>query len=112
MGLCIDDFGVGHSSLSYLQRFPMSTLKIDGSFVRDLGEAERADSMLASIIGLAHNLGLKAIAEGVECERQLAALRAQACDEFQGHYFSPSVPNDEFTRLVLEGPSPGPLGVA
>lgn len=112
VGLCIDDFGVGHSSLSYLQRFPMSTLKIDGSFIRDLGEAERADSMLASIIGLAHNLGLKAIAEGVECERQLAALRAQTCDEFQGHYFSPSVPNDEFTRLVLEGSSPGPLGVA
>lgn len=100
VGLCVDDFGVGHSSLSYLQHFPMSTLKIDQSFIRQVGSEGRADSLTASIIGLAHNLGLKAIAEGVESERQLAALQMQSCDEFQGHYFSPSVPGEAFAQLV------------
>lgn len=100
VGLCVDDFGVGHSSLSYLQRFPMRTLKIDRSFVRELGSRERADSMIASIIGLAHNLGLKAIAEGVETERQLTTLRSQACDEFQGHYFSRAIAGEDFSELL------------
>jgi EAL domain-containing protein (putative c-di-GMP-specific phosphodiesterase class I) len=111
VGLCIDDFGVGHSSLSYLRRFPMNTLKIDRSFVEDLGAASSADSMLASIIGLAHNLGLKAIAEGVEIERQLQTLRDQACDEFQGHLFSRSLAHDDFAQLALAQP-PGPAGAA
>ena len=78
----------------------MNTLKIDRSFVQDLGSSERADSMLTSIIGLAHNLGLKAIAEGVESERQLAVLRSQGCDGFQGALLQPSIGHDTFARLV------------
>jgi PAS domain S-box-containing protein/diguanylate cyclase (GGDEF)-like protein len=100
VGLCVDDFGVGYSSLSYLQRFPMSTLKIDRSFIDRLSGEGPADSMTASIIGLAHNLGLKAVAEGVESEDQLAVLQSQGCDEFQGHYFSPSVSGDRFAQLL------------
>jgi diguanylate cyclase (GGDEF)-like protein len=103
VGLCVDDFGVGYSSLSYLQRFPMSTLKIDRSFISRLGGDSPADSMTASMIGLAHNLGLKAVAEGVESADQLAVLRSQGCDEFQGHYFSPSVPGERFVELVGAG---------
>lgn len=100
-GLCIDDFGVGHSSLSYLQHLPVHTLKIDRSFVRPIGRESRSDSLMAAIISIAHSLELKAIAEGVESEEQLDSLRSFACDQYQGYYYSPPLPARGFTEMLV-----------
>ncbi len=100
--LSIDDFGTGYSSLSYLKRFPIDTLKVDRSFVRDIpGDA---DDMLitSSIIGLAHSLGIQVVAEGVETYAQLSFLRAQNCDAMQGYYFSKPLPAPAFAQLLGE----------
>ena len=84
----IDDFGTGYSSLSYLERFPVDYVKIDGSFVGKLGEESGAAVLTRGVIDLAHALGLKVIAEGVETEGQLEELKELGCDLAQGHYFS------------------------
>jgi EAL domain-containing protein (putative c-di-GMP-specific phosphodiesterase class I) len=100
--LSIDDFGTGYSSLSYLKRFPIDTLKVDRSFVRDIpGDA---DDMLITtgIIGLAHSLGIRVVAEGVETSAQLSFLHAQHCDAMQGYYFSKPLPAKAFALLVNE----------
>jgi len=99
-GLCVDDFGVGHSSLSYLQHLPIHTLKIDRSFVRPIGREPRSDSLMAAIIRIAHSLELKTIAEGVESEEQLDSLRSFACDQYQGYFYSPPLPEGNFTQLL------------
>lgn len=87
--LAIDDFGTGCSSLAMLRRLPMDGLKIDRSFVADVDGDGAA--ICAAIIGLAHTLGLRVIAEGIETDAQLAFLREQGCDEFQGHVLSPAL---------------------
>jgi EAL domain-containing protein (putative c-di-GMP-specific phosphodiesterase class I) len=97
----IDDFGTGYSSLAYLKRFPISALKIDRSFVRDIVGDHDDKQIVASIIGLAHNLQLKVVAEGVENPEQLAYLAEQQCDEIQGYYFSEPVEGDAFFRMVM-----------
>lgn len=100
--LSIDDFGTGYSSLGYLKRFPIDTLKVDRSFVCDIpGDA---DDMLitAGIIGLAHSLGIRVVAEGVETSAQLSFLHAQHCDAMQGYYFSKPLPAKAFALLVSE----------
>jgi diguanylate cyclase (GGDEF)-like protein/PAS domain S-box-containing protein len=84
----IDDFGTGYSSLSYLERFPVDSVKIDRSFVGGLGKHSRAETLGSAIISLAHALGLKVIAEGVETEEQLDRLREFGCDLAQGYYFA------------------------
>lgn len=88
MKIAIDDYGTGYSSLSYLKKLPVSLLKIDGSFVRDIGKDENDTVIVESTIKLAHNLGLKVIAEGIETEAQLAFLREHDCDYGQGYYFA------------------------
>ena len=103
--LSIDDFGTGYSSLSYLKRFPIDTLKVDRSFVRDI--PDDTDDMLitTSIIGLAHSLGIQVVAEGVETSAQLSFLTAQQCDAMQGYYFSKPLPAAAFAQLVRERPT-------
>jgi diguanylate cyclase len=98
--LAIDDFGTGYSSLSYLHRFPLDELKIDRSFVMEIKGPEGAP-IISAIIAMAHSLGLRVVAEGVETEPQLDFLRLQACDEYQGYFKSKPVPADEFAAKFL-----------
>jgi len=86
--LALDDFGTGYSSLSYLRQFPVSKLKIDQSFIRDIAVNPDDAAITGAIISMARDLNLKVIAEGVENEAQLSFLRAHQCGEFQGYFFS------------------------
>jgi EAL domain-containing protein (putative c-di-GMP-specific phosphodiesterase class I) len=110
--LSIDDFGTGFSSLNYLKRFPIDSVKIDRSFIQDIPANSDDAAITRAIIAMAHSLRLKVIAEGVETEEQLAFLRDYGCDEMQGFYFSRALPEDEFCRLLRddiasrEAPSP------
>jgi len=96
----IDDFGTGSSSLSRLKRFPINSLKIDQSFVRNLAGDVRDAAITTAMITMGHSLKLNVIAEGVETRKQLAFLRSRRCDEMQGYLFSRPVPAAAFTKLL------------
>lgn len=100
--LSIDDFGTGYSSLSYLKRFPINTLKIDQSFIRDITVDTEDAAIAATVIMLGHNLKMRVIAEGVETAGQLEFLREMKCDEIQGYYFSQPVPAEELGKMLKE----------
>jgi EAL domain-containing protein (putative c-di-GMP-specific phosphodiesterase class I) len=102
----IDDFGTGYSSLAYLRHFPVNALKIDRSFIQQIGEKGENTEIARTIIGLAKDLGLQAFAEGVETRSQLAELRAMGCDYGQGFLFSTPM-DKEKTALLLEQISEG-----
>jgi EAL domain-containing protein (putative c-di-GMP-specific phosphodiesterase class I) len=100
--LAIDDFGTGYSSLAYLKRFPLDVLKIDKKFIDDIPASKDDMEIATAIIGIAHTLGFKVLAEGVETATQLEFLRQQHCDHYQGYYCSPPVPADKFELLLQQ----------
>lgn len=100
-GLYLDDFGTGYSSLSYLKRFPVDTVKIDKSFVHDMGSNQNDRALVAAIIAMAQSLGLQVVAEGVEDQTQLNLLRDMGCRRVQGYYFSKPVAAEEFDEVAL-----------
>lgn len=100
--LALDDFGTGYSSLSYLKRFPIHTLKIDKAFIDDLSSEKNERHMVASIISIAHNMGVSVVAEGVEEQSQLQALRQLNCETIQGYYYSRPLSEQDFTSYLLK----------
>ncbi|MEE8394391.1 MAG: EAL domain-containing protein [Rhodospirillales bacterium] len=103
--LAADDFGTGYSSLNYLRNFPIDVIKIDQSFVADIGGSGGGSMLAAAVIAIGQSLGMRVVAEGVENAIQLAFLRQQWCDEIQGFYFSHPLPADEFEILLREDKS-------
>jgi diguanylate cyclase len=101
-GLCVDDFGTGYSSLAYLRRFSIDKLKIDRSFVRDLLTSRVDQSIVRSIVALAHGLKLQVVAEGIESAEQLDWVRTTGCDLWQGNYCSPPTPASQTHSLLHE----------
>ena len=99
--LAIDDFGTGYSSLAHLKRFPVSTLKIDRMFIRDLPWEGNCSILTEASISLGHKLGLAVVAEGVETAKQFQFLRTHGCDMIQGHYFGIPMPLDEAARFAM-----------
>ena len=95
-----DDFGTGYSSLSYIRKFPLDSLKIDQSFIRQITTFPNETTLIRAIIGMGRSLNLRVIAEGVEEQDQLDFLKAHGCDEAQGYYFSPPVPAEQFEKLL------------
>lgn len=101
--LVIDDFGTGYSSLSQLHRLEMDVLKVDQTFISELGQSKRGEVFVKSIILMAHALEMTVVAEGVETEKQLRVLQSLACDEVQGYFISRPVPADKIPALMRKG---------
>ena len=100
--ISLDDFGTGYSSLSYLKRFPVDTLKIDQSFVRDIATDQDSGAIVKAIISLGRNLNLTVLAEGIETNDQFRFLLANGCDEGQGYLMSKPIPNKNFVDLLTQ----------
>jgi diguanylate cyclase (GGDEF)-like protein/PAS domain S-box-containing protein len=108
--VAVDDFGTGYSSLSYLRKFPIDSLKIDQSFVRQITTGGDDVAIVSAVINMARSLKLLVIAEGVETREELEFLQVQSCDEAQGYYFAKPMPASQFARLLVRG-IPALLGV-
>ena len=102
IALGLDDFGTGYSSLAYLRRFPIETVKIDRSFVADLGTSADAGAIATAIIAMAHALDKEVVAEGVETKNQAALLTRMKCDHIQGYYYSRPLAPTEFAQFFAE----------
>jgi EAL domain-containing protein (putative c-di-GMP-specific phosphodiesterase class I) len=101
--VAVDDFGTGYSSLSYLRKFPIDTLKIDQSFIRQITTAPGDANIVTAIISMGRSLNLRVVAEGVETPQELAFLQAHDCEEAQGYYFSRPVTPQQFALLLETG---------
>ena len=99
--LSLDDFGTGYSSLAYLKKFPLNTLKIDKAFVDDIEQSEQGRNMVATIVTIAHNLGLQVVAEGVESNQQLSFLSGLRCEQLQGYLYSRPLSEKDFSSYLL-----------
>lgn len=104
VAISLDDFGTGYSCLSYLHDFPVTTLKIDRSFVSRIGQTTERPEIVRAIVSLAHNLGMDVIAEGVETVEQLERLRQLGCEFVQGFYFSQPLDADAATAFLMSRP--------
>jgi EAL domain-containing protein (putative c-di-GMP-specific phosphodiesterase class I) len=101
--IATDDFGTGYSSLSHLQSFPFDKIKIDRSFVNELGDRPEAMAIVRAVAGLGSSLGIATTAEGVETAQQIHLLRREGCTEMQGYVFSPPRPVEEVEALLNRG---------
>jgi diguanylate cyclase (GGDEF)-like protein len=108
--IAIDDFGTGYSSLAALQRFPLDTIKIDRSYIRDIAGPDDSNRLAQAIIEMGRSLSLTVVAQGVETREQAEFLRAHACDELQGFYFNKPMPAAQFTALLQVKQADGTLG--
>jgi EAL domain-containing protein (putative c-di-GMP-specific phosphodiesterase class I) len=104
VGIAVDDFGTGQSSLTYLKHFPIDTVKIDKEFLRDVTTDETAAAIVSYVINLAHTLQLNVVAEGVETEDQYTFLRHYGCDQMQGYLFSKPIPAEAVLPFLREMP--------
>lgn len=100
--IALDDFGTGYSSLNYLKNFPISNLKIDQSFVRDVAGNPKNAAIISTILAIGHNLQLRVTAEGVETEEQYDMLKKESCDIIQGYLFGKPLPSNEFEKLLID----------
>ena len=108
MRLSLDDFGTGYSSLRYLKQFPVDTLKIDKSFIREIPHEAGDALVVEAIIAMAHRLGLQIVGEGIETQEQLNFLQSRGCDLGQGFYFSRALSAPAFRRWIeVRMPMPG-----
>jgi sensor c-di-GMP phosphodiesterase-like protein len=102
VGIALDDFGKGYSSLSYLQQLPITVLKIDKTFVDGISSKDPTASLAGNIVEIGKNLGLVVIAEGVETDDQLSFLRDRKCDKIQGWVYSKALPEAEAERFIRQ----------
>lgn len=100
--IAIDDFGTGYSSLGYLKFFPLDILKIDKTFIDDIPFSENDMTITSTIISMAHHLGFKVLAEGVETQEQLAFLQEQGCDRYQGYFYNEALSSSAFSELLAK----------
>jgi EAL domain-containing protein (putative c-di-GMP-specific phosphodiesterase class I) len=99
--ISMDDFGTGYSSLGYLQNFPFDKIKIDRSFIKNLGIEPRSKELVRAAINMGHSLGLLTLAEGIETQEQLDILRTLGCQQGQGFLFSPAIPASRISDALL-----------
>jgi EAL domain-containing protein (putative c-di-GMP-specific phosphodiesterase class I) len=103
VSIALDDFGTGYSGLGYLNSFPIDKIKIDRSFIKDLGTKPRSKELVRAAINIGHSLGLMTLAEGIETQEQLDMLRALGCQQGQGFLFSPAIPSGQIGARLLHG---------